>query len=227
MHGTVLSSDADVSVERREIFENQGSISVSEVRISAESRTDFGKGGARRTRRAGKVPAVVYGHGEKPRHISLPELEFAAIIRNGGLNQLIEVEVADGSRELVISKDLQRDPLKDNIVHADLLIVRRGEQIITDVPITYTGEVEKGGLVVQEYDSLSIEAAATKIPETIEISLEGLAVGEQRTAGEAELPEGVVLMTEPDVVLASVQAPRAEAVAEPTEEDEAEAEAAE
>ncbi|WP_460495426.1 50S ribosomal protein L25/general stress protein Ctc [Glycomyces tarimensis] len=199
---------------------------MSEVRISAEPRTDFGKGGARRTRRAGKVPAVVYGHGEKPRHISLPSLEFAAILRKGGLNQLIEIEVTDGSRELVIPKDLQRDPLKDDIVHADLLIVRRGEKITTDVVVHWTGEVEKGGLVVHEVDSLSIEAEATVIPESIEVSLEGLAVGSQRTAAEIQVPRGVTLLTDPETVLASVTVPRAEAAAEETEEEEAEGEAA-
>lgn len=200
---------------------------MSEVRISAEPRTDFGKGGARRTRRAGKVPAVVYGHGEKPRHISLPSLEFAAVLRKGGLNQLIEVEVSDGSRELVIPKDVQRDALKDDIIHADLLIVRRGETITTDVYIHWSGEVEKGGLVVHEIDSLSIEAEATIIPESIEVDLEGLAVGSQRTAGEVALPEGVVLLTDPDAVLASVTVPRAEAAAEESEEESEGEEAAE
>lgn len=200
---------------------------MSEVRISAEPRTDFGKGGARRTRRAGKVPAVVYGHGEKPRHISLPSLEFAAVLRKGGLNQLIEVEVSDGSRELVIPKDVQRDALKDDIIHADLLIVRRGEKITTDVYVSWTGEVEKGGLVVHEIDSLSIEAEASAIPESIEVSLEGLAVGSQRTAGEVVLPEGVTLLTDPESVLASVTVPRAEAAAEESEEESEDEEAAE
>ncbi|WP_460540506.1 50S ribosomal protein L25/general stress protein Ctc [Glycomyces halotolerans] len=192
---------------------------MSEVRISAEPRTDFGKGGARRTRRAGKVPAVVYGHGEKPRHISLPQLEFAAILRKGGLNQLIEVEVTDGSRELVIPKDIQRDALKDHIVHADLLIVRRGEQITTEVPIHWTGEVEKGGLVVHEVDTLTVEAEATHIPESIEVDLDGLAVGSQRTAGEVTVPKGITVLTDPEIVLASVTVPRAEAAAEETEEE--------
>ncbi|GAB3999686.1 50S ribosomal protein L25/general stress protein Ctc [Glycomyces albus] len=161
---------------------------------------------------------MVYGHGEKPRHIS-SSLEFAAVLRKGGLNQLIEVEVSDGSRELVIPKDVQRDALKDDIIHADLLIVRRGETITTDVYIHWSGEVEKGGLVVHEIDSLSIEAEATIIPESIEVSLEGLAVGSQRTAGEVTLPEGVTLLTDPEAVLASVTVPRAEAVSEEAEEE--------
>ncbi|WP_335986752.1 50S ribosomal protein L25/general stress protein Ctc [Glycomyces sp. MUSA5-2] len=195
---------------------------MSEVRISAEPRTDFGKGGARRTRRAGKVPAVVYGHGEKPRHISLPGLEFAAVLRKGGLNQLIQVEVTDGTRELVIPKDLQRDPLRDEIVHADLLIVRRGEKITTEVPISFTGEVEKGGLVVHELTSLNVEAEATHIPESIEVDLEGLAIGSQRTVAEIAAPKGVVILNDGEQTVATVAEPRAEAAADTEAEGEAE-----
>ncbi|MQM24956.1 50S ribosomal protein L25/general stress protein Ctc [Glycomyces sp. NEAU-7082] len=187
---------------------------MSEVRISAEPRTDFGKGGARRTRRAGKVPAVVYGHGEKPRHISLPGLEFAAAIRKGGANQLISIEVTDGTRELVIPKDIQRDPLRDDIVHADLLIVRRGETITTDIPINFVGEVEKGGLVVHELTSLTVEAEATHIPESIEVDLEGLKIGSQRTVAEVAAPKGIVIINDPEQTVATVSEPRAEAAAE-------------
>ncbi|THV28671.1 50S ribosomal protein L25/general stress protein Ctc [Glycomyces paridis] len=194
---------------------------MSEVRISAEPRTDFGKGGARRTRRAGKVPAVVYGHGEKPTHISLPGLEFAAVLRKGGANQLINVEVTDGTRVLVIPKDIQRDALRDDIVHADLLIVRRGEKITTDVPISFVGEAEKGGLVVHELTSLSIEAEATQIPESIEVDLEGLAIGSQRYVSEIVVPEGTVILNDGEQAVASVSEPRGEAA------DEAEGEAAE
>jgi large subunit ribosomal protein L25 len=187
---------------------------VSEVRISAEPRTDFGKGGARRTRRAGKVPAVVYGHGEKPLHISLPSLELAAAIRKGGANQLIAIEVTDGTRELVIPKDIQRDPLRDEIVHADLLIVRRGETITTDIPVNFVGEAEKGGLVVHDLNTLTVEAEATHIPESIEVSIEGLAIGSQRYVREVEVPKGIVILSDGDLVLASVSEPRGEAPAE-------------
>lgn len=190
---------------------------MSEVRISAEPRTDFGKGGARRTRRAGKVPAVVYGHGEKPLHISLPSLELAAAIRKGGANQLIAIEVTDGTRELVIPKDIQRDPLRDEIVHADLLIVRRGEKITTDIPLSFTGEVEKGGLVVHELTALSVEAEATHIPESIEVDLEGLAIGSQRLVSEITVPDGIVILTDGEQTVATVSEPRGEA----TEEEEA------
>ncbi|WP_374727626.1 MULTISPECIES: 50S ribosomal protein L25/general stress protein Ctc [Glycomyces] len=191
---------------------------MSEVRISAEPRTDFGKGGARRTRRAGKVPAVVYGHGEKPLHISLPSLELAAAIRKGGANQLIAIEVTDGTRELVIPKDIQRDPLRDEIVHADLLIVRRGEKITTDIQLSFTGEVEKGGLVVHELTAVSVEAEATHIPESIEVDLEGLAIGSQRLVSEIAVPDGIVILTDGDQTVATVSEPRGEAT-----EDEAEA----
>lgn len=195
---------------------------MSEVRISAEPRTDFGKGGARRTRRAGKVPAVVYGHGEKPLHISLPSLELAAAIRKGGANQLIAIEVTDGTRELVIPKDIQRDPLRDDIVHADLLIVRRGETVTTDISISYVGEGEKGGLVVHELNTLTVEAEATAIPESIEVSIEGLAIGSQRYVREIVVPEGIVILTDGDQVVASVSEPRGEA---PAEDEAAEGEA--
>lgn len=197
---------------------------MSEVRISAEPRTDFGKGGARRTRRAGKVPAVVYGHGEKPTHISLPGLEFAAVIRKGGANQLISVEVTDGTRVLVIPKDIQRDALRDDIVHADLLIVRQGETITTDIPINYVGEAEKGGLVVFELNSLNVEAEATHIPESIEVSIEGLAIGSQRFVREIAVPEGIVILNDADQAVASVSEPRGEEA--PADDEAAEGEAA-
>jgi large subunit ribosomal protein L25 len=167
---------------------------------------------------------VVYGHGEKPRHISLPGLEFAAAIRKGGANQLISVEVTDGTRELVIPKDIQRDPLRDDIVHADLLIVRKGETVTADIPIHFVGEAEKGGLVVHELTSLNVETEATHIPESIEVSIEGLAIGSQRYVREIEVPEGIVILTDGDQVVAAVSEPRGEV----TDEDEAaEGEAAE
>ena len=198
---------------------------MSEVRISAEPRTDFGKGGARRTRRAGKVPAVVYGHGEKPLHISLPSLELAAAIRKGGANQLIAIEVTDGTRELVIPKDIQRDPLRDDIVHADLIIVRRGETITTDIAINFVGEVEKGGLVVHELTALTVEAEATHIPESIEVDLEGLTIGSQRFVREITVPEGIVIVTDADQAVAAVSEPRSEATAGDEGEEAAEGEA--
>lgn len=198
---------------------------MSEVRIKAESRTEFGKGGARRTRRAGKIPAVLYGHGEKPKHIALPALEFAAALRHGGLNQLFRIEITDdGSKALALAKALQRDPLKDTIDHVDLLLVRRGEKVTVEVPVILTGEPAKGGLLVHDLNTLSISADATKLPESIELSIEGLEVGAHISAGQVELPAGAELLTDPEAVVVSYSlAPSAEQLEAELAEAEAEA----
>ena len=191
---------------------------MSEVRISAEPRTEFGKGGARRTRRAGKIPAVLYGHGEKPKHVSLPAREFAAVIRKGGLNQLVSVDISDGTRELCLPKALQRDPIKDTIEHVDLLLVRKGEKVTVEIRIDFTGEPEKGGLLVHNSDTLTVEADATAIPESVELSVEGLEIGGNLTAEAITLPAGTTLVSEPDTLLVQHTMPRAEAEAEAEEE---------
>ncbi|MEV0646788.1 50S ribosomal protein L25/general stress protein Ctc [Phytomonospora sp. NPDC050363] len=184
---------------------------MSEVRISAEPRTEFGKGGARRTRRAGKIPAVLYGHGEKPKHVALPALEFAAALRRGGMNQLFSIEVTDGTKELALPKALQRDPIKDTIDHVDLLLVRKGELVTVELRINLVGEHEKGGLLVHDNDTLTVQADATALPEAIEYSIEGLAIGESVTAADVTFPEGTELISDPSTVLATVtQAPSAE-----------------
>ena len=186
---------------------------MSEVRISAEPRTEFGKGGARRTRRAGKIPAVLYGHGEKPKHIALPAREFAAALRHGGINQLFQVEVTDGTRSLALPKAVQRDPIRDSIDHVDLLIVRSGEMVTVEVPVVLTGEATKDGLLVNELNTLQISADATRLPEKLEVSLTGLMVGSRISAGEVPLPEGVELLTDPEAsVVTIVAAPTAEQV---------------
>jgi large subunit ribosomal protein L25 len=181
---------------------------VSEVRISAEPRTEFGKGGARRPRRAGKIPAVLYGHGEKPKHIALPARDFANALRHGGANQLFAIELADGTKTLALPKALQRDPIKDSIDHVDLLIVRRGEKVAVEVRLQVTGEVarEADGLVVQELDTLSITVEATHVPELFEVSIEGLGVGDHVTAGQVELPSGAELVTDPEAIVVSIVA---------------------
>jgi large subunit ribosomal protein L25 len=215
---------------------------VSEVKISAEPRTEFGKGGARRTRRAGKVPAVLYGHGEKPRHISLPAREFAAAIRHGGANQLFNIEISDGTAALALPKAIQRDPIKDTFDHVDLLIVRRGEKVTVEVRVQLTGEAARDTLVVTENNTLSILADATRLPDRLELSIDGRTAGSRITAAEVSLPDGVELAAEPDLVLVVITAaPTAEemaaegggeaaaaaaaAVAEPAEAEEAPAEA--
>ena len=179
---------------------------MSEVKISAEPRTEFGKGGARRTRRAGKVPAVLYGHGEKPKHISLPAREFAAAIRRGGANQLFSVEIAGDANVLALPKAIQRDPIRDTFDHVDLILVRRGEKVTVDVPVVLQGEAARDTVVVNENSTLSVEADATKLPEQFEVSIEGLEAGSQITAGDVQLPEGVVLAVEPELVVVAITA---------------------
>jgi len=187
---------------------------VSEVKISAEPRTEFGKGGARRTRRAGKVPAVLYGHGEKPKHIALPAREFAAAIRHGGINQVFNVEMADGTATLALPKAIQRDPLKDTFDHVDLIIVRRGEQVTVDVPVRLVGEAARDTLVIHENDRVSIVAEALHLPDHLEVSIDGLPAGSRVTAGDIKLPQGSTLVADADLTIAMVNsAPTAEEMA--------------
>lgn len=177
---------------------------MSEVKISAELRTEFGKGGARRTRRAGKVPAVLYGHGEPPKHIALPALEFAAAIRHGGMNQVFNIALADGTETLALTKAIQRHPVKDTIEHVDLVIVQRGEQVTVEVPVQLVGEAAKGTLVVVEHDRVAVTAEAMHLPEQLEASIEGLEVGAHVTAGSVKLPAGVALAGDPEQILAVI-----------------------
>ena len=205
---------------------------MSEVKISAETRTEFGKGGARRTRRAGLVPAVLYGHGEKPKHIALPAREFAAAIRHGGANQVFSLELADGTSTLALPKAIQRNPLKDVYEHVDLIIVRRGEKVTVDVPVQLIGEPARDTLVMHENDRLSVIAEALHLPDHLEVSIEGLEAGSQIRAGDIKLPDGTELAADPDLLVAIVTAaPTAEELAadtgEPAAEVEGEGEAAE
>jgi large subunit ribosomal protein L25 len=184
---------------------------VSEVKISAEPRTEFGKGGARRTRRAGKVPAVLYGHGEQPKHIALPAREFAAAIRHGGSNQVFAIEITDGTQALALPKAIQRDPIKDTYEHVDLVIVRRGERVTVEVPVHLTGTAALDTLVVTENMTLTITAEALHLPDQLTASLDGLTAGSQVTAADVALPTGAELAASPDLVIAIVTgAPTAE-----------------
>ena len=184
---------------------------MSEVKISAEPRTEFGKGGARRTRRAGRVPAVLYGHGEAPRHIALPAREFAAAIRHGGMTQVFNIALSDGTQILALAKAIQRDPLKDTFEHVDLLIVRLGEKVTVEVPVQVIGEAARGTLVIHEHDKLAVTAEALHLPDHLEVSIEGLEAGRRVTAGDVTLPDGVELAADPKTTVAIVSiAPSAE-----------------
>ena len=183
---------------------------MPEVRLSAEPRTEFGKGGARRTRRAGKIPAVIYGHGADPRHVSIPAREFAQALKHGGMNVLLTLNV-NGADQLAIPKAIQRHPIKGIFEHVDLLAVRRGEKVTIDVPLQIIGEVVRGGLLAQENMTVSIEAEATNLPSGIEVNIEGVEIGSHITAGDLALPPGATLADDPDQVLLLIQeAPSAE-----------------
>lgn len=182
---------------------------MSEVRIVAQERSEFGKGGARRTRRAGRVPAVLYGHGQAPRHLSLPARDVAHALR-GGANTLLTIELPDGT-ELALPKAIQAHPIKGELQHVDLLLVRRGEKVTVEIPITIVGEPAPGGLLNQDLTTLSVETEATHIPDGVEVSVEGLEVGAHISAGEVQLPSGTTLVTDPEaLVVGVVQAPTAE-----------------
>jgi len=182
---------------------------VPEVRIAAEPRNEFGKGAARRTRRAGKVPAVLYGHGTDPRHLALPGHELMLALKTP--NVLILLDGLPGGAELALPKAVQRDPLKGFLEHVDLLIVARGEKVTVEVPVHISGEILPGGLLDQQLVQIPIEAEATRIPQAVEVDLTGMDVGASVHAGDLKLPRGSTLATDPDMlVLHVIAAPTAE-----------------
>jgi large subunit ribosomal protein L25 len=182
---------------------------VPEVRIDAEPRTAFGKGPARRTRQAGRVPAVLYGHHSEPRHLTLPGHEVLLALRTA--NVLIRLEGLPGGAELALPKAVQRDPIRGSVEHVDLLLVRLGEKVTVDIPLTLTGEIGPDGMLDQQLVQISVEAEATHIPPGIEVNIEGMAVGDAVHAGDLQLPAGVTLAVEPDIlVLHVLAAPTAE-----------------
>ncbi|MGR6967523.1 50S ribosomal protein L25/general stress protein Ctc [Geodermatophilus sp. URMC 61] len=196
---------------------------MADFRLVAEARTEFGKGSARRTRRAGRVPAVLYGHGQDVVHLSLPAREFAAALRNGGSNVLLTV-VLDGKEQLALTKSVQRDPLTRVHEHVDLLIVRRGEQVHVDVPVHVVGDAAAETLVSIELNTVSIQAEATHLPETIEVDITGREAGHGVTAAQLSLPRGATLLTDPEALVVHVMAaPTAEALEAELAEAEAEA----
>jgi large subunit ribosomal protein L25 len=210
---------------------------VPEVKLTAELRTEFGKGAARRIRRAQKVPAVLYGHGSDPIHISLPGHETLLALRTA--NALLSIDI-NGTSQLALPKQVQRDPLKHTIDHVDLVIVRRGEKVTVDIAIHLEGEAGDETLVVVDQNSVPIEAEATHIPNQIVVSIEGLPAGTQILARDLVLPDGCSLELDPDALIVNITAAQsveaaeaelaeaaAEAGMEPTMAEPAEAESAE
>ncbi|MEU5852418.1 50S ribosomal protein L25/general stress protein Ctc [Saccharopolyspora shandongensis] len=193
---------------------------MSEVRIAVEQRTEFGKGAARRTRRAGKIPAVLYGHGSDPKHLSLPSVEFARAIRENGHNAVLTLDVSGGDSELALTKTITTHPIKNYIEHVDLLLIKRGEKVTVAVPVVLTGEAGPGGLVSQEITEVEIEAEALHIPEQLELSIAGAEIGTQLHASDIQLPAGVTLQADPEALVVNVSeaaASMAEEAAEATE----------
>jgi len=197
-----------------------------ENRLVASVRTEFGKGAARRARRAGQVPAVLYGHGTEPRHLALPDLEFAAVLRAHGTNAVLTLDI-DGDEQLALTKSVVVPPIRRYIEHADLLVVKKGEKVTVEVPVVLSGEPASATLVVNEVTTIKLEADALNIPEDITVSIEGAEAGTQILAGGVELPAGATLQDDPELLLVNiVEAPSAGAMgAEDEDATEGEAEA--
>ncbi|GAA1532449.1 50S ribosomal protein L25/general stress protein Ctc [Streptomyces albidochromogenes] len=181
---------------------------MAEIKIAAEVRNEFGKGAARQTRRANKVPGVIYGHGAEPVHVTLPGHELMMALKTS--NALLSLDV-DGKSELVIPKAIQRHPIKRNITHVDLLAVKRGEKVTVEVAVHTEGELAPGGNLLENVlNTLSVETEATHIPESVTVSIAGLEAGASIHAKDVPLPEGTTLATDPEAIVIQVLAPQAE-----------------
>ncbi len=191
---------------------------MPEVHIAAETRSEFGKGAARRTRRAGRVPAVLYGHGTDTRHLSLPGHELMLALKTP--NVLLYLDGLKNDSEIALPKAVQRDPVKGFIEHVDLILVRRGEKVVVEVPIRVTGEIVPGeGMLDQQLVQIPVEAEATSIPQRVDVDVDGMDIGAAVHAGDLTLPRGVSLQVDPETLVLHVIARQAEA---PEEEEAAE-----
>ncbi len=171
---------------------------MAEITINGVRRTEFGKGASRRARRDGLVPAVIYGHGEKPSHISLPARELGVALKNS--NVLLDV-VVDGKTELTLPKAIVRNPLKLTLEHVDLLIVRRGEKVTVAVPVHTAGEHDRDGILEHVHNSIEVEVEATSIPSFFDLDLTGLVAGQSLYAGDVKIPAGIVLISDPKMIV--------------------------
>ena len=196
----------------------------TDTKVVAELREQFGKGFARRLRAAGKIPAVIYGHGTDPVNVALPGHQVSLLIRRA--NALLELEI-DGKQQLTLVKDVQKDPVHQIIEHIDLLVVKKGEKIEVDIPVSVTGEPFPGTIANLENTTVTLEVEATHIPQNVEVSVEGLEDGAHITAADLTLPRGAVLVTDPETLIVGVALPPApvEDEAEGSEDAEASDEA--
>jgi large subunit ribosomal protein L25 len=179
--------------------------------LSVQVRTRTGKGASRQARRDGKLPAVLYGHGSEPQHLELNAREFAAVLRHSGTNAVLSMQI-DGKEQLALPKAITVHPVKRNLQHVDLLVIKRGEKVTVEVAVHLEGEAASGTLVTQDATTIEIEAEALSIPESLTVSIEGVEEGTQILAGEVPLPGGVTLISDPEMLVANI-------VAAPTAED--------
>lgn len=192
----------------------------TDTKVHAELRENFGKGFARRLRASGKIPAVIYGHGSAPVHVALPGHQVSLLIRRA--NAVLELDV-NGKEQLTLVKDVQKDPVHQIVEHIDLLVVKKGEKIQVDIPVVVVGEPAPGTIVNLDSTSIALEVEATHIPEHIEVDVEGLEDGTHVTAADLTLPQGAVLMADPEMLVVAIGIPLAALAAE---EEIAEADAA-
>ena len=193
---------------------------MAENHVDADIRTSFGKGAARKLRAAGKIPAVVYGHGAEPLHVAIPAHETTLIARRA--NALIDLKMTD-SQQLVLIKDIQRDPVRQIIEHVDLVIVRKGEKVTVDIAVHIEGDPVSGTMVQLEHNTISVEAEATHIPESVTVNVDGFAEGTQVRASDIALPDGSTLVSAAEMLILTVQQPPKAEEAAPAASEEGDA----
>ena len=177
---------------------------MSESKIAAVSRTEFGKGAARRTRRSGLVPAVLYGHGTDPVHLSLPGHELLLALRVA--NAVLEISIDGSGTQLALAKQVQRDPIRSDVEHVDLVIVRKGEKVTVEVALVVVGSVPADRMVLMDQQTIALEVEATHIPTSVEIDVTGLEIGDSVAAKDLKLPQGAVFSGDPEDLMLSVSA---------------------
>lgn len=199
------------------------------IALEAAVRKEFGKGAARRARRAGQIPVVVYANEFEPLHILVDRLDFTAIIRNHGTNAVVSLDI-EGEKQLAMIKSVDQNVLTFNIDHADLLAIKRGEKVEVDIPVVHTGEIASGAMLMQDAETIRVEADVMNIPEEIVLDVEGMEIGSTITAGDVQMPGGCTLVDDPEMLIIHVVVPEVADVPEEggqedgTEDDAAEVE---